>query len=302
MAESTKGQYESHLRNFWNFCEERDRSEGDGITYKLGIEFLTKLFGEGKSFSTINSARSAISQFVSLSDTQSSFGTHPVTARFMKGVYKLRPPTPKYTSTWDVALVLNFVRQSYADNTVLDLKHLSFKTAMLIALCSGQRMQTLCALDLKFLVMDQNKAIFHIKEILKTSKPGVSFSVSINRFIEDDRVCPFIALKSYIDASASLRGDESNLFISFQKPHKKITTQTLSRWLTGVMSSANVDVGFGAHSLRHASSSTAYKSGVNINSILSTVGWRNEKTFATFYRKDTENQEGNSFSEAILRQ
>ena len=37
-------------------------------------------------------------------------GKHPMMAKFMKGVFSLRPLEPKYFVTWDVRQVLDFLK------------------------------------------------------------------------------------------------------------------------------------------------------------------------------------------------
>ena len=39
-------------------------------------------------------------------------GQHPLVVRLMKGCYNLDSPRPRYTTTWDVGIVLNFMRRS----------------------------------------------------------------------------------------------------------------------------------------------------------------------------------------------
>ena len=60
-----------------------------------------------------------------------------ITSMRMKGVYKLRPPTPIYKATQDVEFVLDYLRSFSNDN--ITLKLLSFKCMPLIALARGQR-------------------------------------------------------------------------------------------------------------------------------------------------------------------
>ena len=60
-------------------------------------------------------------------------GQHPLVSRLMKGVYNLRPPWPKYSKTWDVGIVLRYLR-SMELNDKLTLKVLSLKLALLFAL------------------------------------------------------------------------------------------------------------------------------------------------------------------------
>ena len=45
-----------------------------------------------------------------MNDDRDSLGSHPLIARLLKGVYILRPPTPRYSSTWDVSKVTDYLR------------------------------------------------------------------------------------------------------------------------------------------------------------------------------------------------
>ena len=58
----------------------------------------------------------------------------------MKGVFNNRPFS-KYKTTWDVNLVLNYLKQISLDSVTL--KQLSQKCVMLLALLIGERIQTL---------------------------------------------------------------------------------------------------------------------------------------------------------------
>ena len=60
-------------------------------------------------------------------------GQHPLVTRLLKGAFNDRPPLPKYTSTWDVQVVLDYL-QSPGENENLSLKQLTWKTVMLLAL------------------------------------------------------------------------------------------------------------------------------------------------------------------------
>ena len=58
---------------------------------------------------------------------------------------------------------------------------------------------------------------------------------------------------------------------------------------------------FRAHSFRHASTSKVAHSGVNVDSILSHVGWRaNSSVFARFYNRPVLADNNEVFSNAVL--
>lgn len=74
------------------------------------VEFLTECYHEGKGYSTINTYRSALSTTLrSMHDDRGSLGSHPLVARLLKGVFILRPSTPRYSSTWDVSKVTDYL-------------------------------------------------------------------------------------------------------------------------------------------------------------------------------------------------
>ena len=94
------------------------------------VEFLTDCYHEGKGYSTINTYRSALSTTLcSMNDDRDSLGSHPLIARLLKGVYILRPPTPRYSSTWDVSKVTDYLK-TLAPLRELSLKSLTLKTVL----------------------------------------------------------------------------------------------------------------------------------------------------------------------------
>lgn len=294
LADGTKSQYEYHLRSLESFCLARKWADFLNIPLDLALDFLRSLLQQGKSYSTINSARSAISQYVQITDGDSQpFGAHPIVNKFMKGVFRTNPPNPKYQATWDVKVLLDHLRTIENSSS---LKELSTKLVCLLALVTGQRMQTLAALDIAFMVSEADKISFHIKTVLKTSKPGLNLIINIHEYVADTSICPMSCLTSYLDATKNLR-TSSNLFIAMQKPHKAASTQTLARWIAWGMGRAGIDKRFSAHSTRHASTSKAVMK-MPISDLLKTVGWANEATFAKFYRR-TVMKEG-TFSQAVL--
>ncbi|CAD6225830.1 GSCOCG00005746001-RA-CDS [Cotesia congregata] len=60
----------------------------------------------------------------------------------MKGVYKQKPPTPKYDCTWDTVPVLKYLESLHPLNS-LTTKEIGEKVATLLALTTAHRLQTL---------------------------------------------------------------------------------------------------------------------------------------------------------------
>ena len=86
----TQKQYATYLQKWVAFCSER---QVDYLAPSLNdaLNFLFTLYSKGLSYSTLNTARSAISTIVKIEG--SDFGTNPVVTRFMKGVFEARLPT-----------------------------------------------------------------------------------------------------------------------------------------------------------------------------------------------------------------
>ena len=244
--------------------------------------FLSQSFAEGKSSSTVNTYRSALSSTL-YPVNNVAVGSHPLVVKLLKGMYHLRTPLPCHSSTWDVAKVTSYLRTLFPLEQ-LNLKTLTMKTVMLCALSSAQREQTLCALDLYLKKQSQDCLSFVIAEHLKTSKPGKSLEVKFMSLPEDPSTMSTLA--EYILRTEKLCSS-SKLSISFIRPHKPVTTSTVGRWIKSVLSSAGIGTSvFKAHSVRGASVTNAYIKGVPIAEILRTAHWTNERTFRNYYLKE----------------
>ena len=94
-----------------------------------------------------------------------TFGEHPLVARFLKGVFELKPSLPRYAFVWDVGTVLRYM-QSMTPMTDMTLAMLTKKLTTLLALVTALRWQTLTSSesDIAFVQETQNKLIFTIRE------------------------------------------------------------------------------------------------------------------------------------------
>ena len=92
---------------------------------------------------------------------------------------------------------------------------------------------------------------------------------------------------------------KSKLFISYVKPFKELSRDTLTLWLRQVMAKAGLDVSKSSpHSTRAASVSAAHRASVNIDDILKTAGCSSECCFAKYYKKPII--AASSFANAVL--
>ena len=289
---ATCAQYASYVNKWKVFLHERKLSLDSLITVNIVLEFLTSLHEQGLSYSAINTARSAVSSVACLIDNI-SLKDHPLVNRFMRGIFNIKPSLPRYVHTWDVSIVLKYI-DNMGDSVTLCLKDLSLKLCMLFALISGQRAQTLAALDITQMFVYEDRVEFNINSLMKQSRP--SYHIKPLVFLKYDKctLCPVVTLQSYLQITKGLRTCTA-LFISTQKPHKAVSRDTISRWLKSMLCNAGIDTSvYKGHSTRSSCTSKVKSLGVPVNIIMDKAGWTKADTFAKFYDKksnvDTEFQ------------
>ena len=247
--------------------------------------------------SAINTARSALSSYITL-ENGTCVGQHPLVSRLMKGIFQEKPPRPKYTEIWDVSIVLSHLR-SLSPVDKLSLKELTLKLVVLILLVSGQRGQTVHLLSIDHMVPMNNCYTFQIVDHLKQSRPGVKNPIVELRPFKDKSLCVVTTLKEYLTRTQSLRGSESQLFISYTRPFRRVSRETISRWVKLVLTDSGIDtLRIKPHSTRAASTSAASNASVSLDDILHTAGWSSESTFAKFYNKPIVKE--NTFADQVL--
>lgn len=248
------------------------------------MDFLAELFESGLSYSALNTARSALATVVILPDGQ-SIGSHPLIKRMLRGVFLERPALPKYKVTWDVTLVLNFLKRMAPSRGLSLLQH-GQKLAMLLALLTGQRGQYLYLLDIRNIEFSNEQVKLRMGDLLKTSKPGNHLGeIVLQAFPQDQHLCVVTLLTNYLSRTHKLRGNETKLFIGGIAPHKGISRDSLARWLKTIMQQTGIDTQvFSPHSTRAASTSAGFQR-VPLDTILRTAGWSSDCMFRKFYNK-----------------
>lgn len=282
LSRSTTQQYNVTLKLWWNYCISNNHCVFDSsISYILS--FLTDQFNKGATYGTLNSHRSALSLFLG-----DNVGSNELIRRLLKGVFKLRPNLPKYKHTWDPQVVLNHIAEWYP-NSEITFDKITKKVVILLALCTGHRVQTLSLIKISNIVISTNGVRISISDIIKTSGPGKEHPVLFLPYFKDKpSICPASTLRDYLSATEDKRPPEvSNLLITVKRPHRGATAQSISRWIKQVLEESGVDVSvYSAHSTRHASTSAAAAAGVSVDVIRKAAGWTSSsQAFAKFYNR-----------------
>ena len=127
-------------------------------------------------------------------------GQHPLVSRFLRVIYSSHPPAPKYSTTWDVEVVLAHL-QSLPKDTQLSFTLLSHKVAMLMALSNADRCFDLAAMDL---TSHSNGVKFVIPDLTKIKQSGPPLE-AFYPSLPEEKLWPLMALRCYKERSGSLR-------------------------------------------------------------------------------------------------
>ena len=225
----TQKQYRTYLERWKLFCTSRKVNPLCG-TITNGIDFLGKQYKCGLTYSSLKTARCALS-IVILLPNRNTFGNHPLVTRLMKGVFELRPTLPRYNSIWNLSTVLDFIK-ALGPNEELSLKNVTLKCVTLVALLSGQRCQTIHALRISGMKETNGQIRFDISTLLKTSKPGKHQEpLTFKPYTYDSQLCVVKSLQQYIKQTSEVRNGADQLWLSYQKPHNPASKDTVSRWI-----------------------------------------------------------------------
>ncbi|XP_018359011.1 PREDICTED: uncharacterized protein LOC108758512 [Trachymyrmex cornetzi] len=237
ISDNTWKQYNSGLKKkWWSFCAIHKENPYQISANKL-LRFLTKMFSEGASYGSLNSFRSAISLV-----SHNNIGEDPMVCRFLRGVANLKPIGSRYAATWDPSIVLDKVKTWYPVES-LNLRELTEKTIILLALGTAHRAQTFASIDLENINQTKDGLEIQILDRLKTSRPGRAQPLLIVPFFDQKReLCIARTLLEYVKRTGPLRGDKKRLFVAVNKPHRSVSTQTISRWIKSVLGKCGIDI------------------------------------------------------------
>ena len=104
---TTKSRYATVLKRWENFCCRRKTDPFQPHVNDI-IEFLTEIYNLGIGYMSVWMGQTALNTIVML-PWFPNISEHPLIKRFIKGVFKTKPPKPRYTYTWDINKVLSYI-------------------------------------------------------------------------------------------------------------------------------------------------------------------------------------------------
>ena len=173
---------------------------------------------------TLHTARGAISAITI------STGSHPIISRFTRGIYRQTQPARRYQTIWDVQPVLSYL-SGLGPTENLDLKSLTLKVTLSVALVSAQRGQTLHMLNIAFMKDSSTSIECALPAHIKQSRPGYNPPLVILQAYPDDKSpCVFTCLKEYLADTTPQRNRKELIYYLHQ------ATQSY------LLSSAGIDI------------------------------------------------------------
>ena len=85
---------------------------------------------------------------------------HKQVCALLRSVFTKKPTQPRYTFTWDVQVVLDFVKNKWGNSNSQSDRDLTFKLVILLALTSASRACIIHCLDIYFMTRHANLVQF----------------------------------------------------------------------------------------------------------------------------------------------
>jgi hypothetical protein len=201
------------------------------------LEFLAFSTSNGKAYSTINVARSMLSTtFPTIDGIQ--IRKHPLVTKLMDGIFNLNPPKPKYQSTWNVEVVLDYLK-TIPDNENLNLSQISHKSqiVILLALTTLLRVSEIASIARQSITFFGDKVIFSLSKPRKAQHDGALHSLTLQKYLAEQKLCPVSCLGYYIYLTDVTRNDTNSqlLLMATIRPFKPVTGSTVGRWIKSIL-------------------------------------------------------------------
>ena len=313
-AATTQANYDPKWAHFKRWCSAKGR---DPFRCPLPqvFEYLNHLVKEGSAPATVRVYASSLTAHRG-PGMESIIGS-PAGHLFFRGLLRMKPPKRPAPPQWDVAEVLRTLcLPPFEPLEEASDRHLSIKTAFLVAVCTGFRVSDLEGLsvqdeclilqeDLSQVVLRPNPAF-----IGKSGPSAQIQPVTLAAFPppgEADReslqlLCPVRIIAAYLERTRPFRGSTCQLFVCCggKERGEAVKCRTISRWLVEAISAARDPAAGGtvtAHSTRGVSSSVALLRGVSFKDICLSARWSSSNTFCRYYLRDVGSK---SFSHAVL--
>ncbi|KAL0172543.1 hypothetical protein M9458_032854, partial [Cirrhinus mrigala] len=255
-APSTRRLYAFKWSVFSTWCSTRGKNPVS-CDISVILSFLQELLDKGRSPSTLKVYVAAIAASHAPIAGQ-SIGRNNLVVRFLKGSRRMNPSRPHTIPTWDLSTVLRALKSSpFEPLSDADLKTLTLKSALLLALVSVKRIGDLQALSISPSCLEfgpgDSKVILKPRHGYVPKVPSTPFRA---------QVVTLYALPSSEGDQEALRMKSDQLFVCFGGRNKG--QPPIPPWCVP----------------------TQQEAGVSMAEICAAAGWASPSTFTRFYSLD----------------
>ncbi|KAG1370665.1 hypothetical protein G6F61_011843 [Rhizopus arrhizus] len=302
IRQNTNRVYNNGWRKWEDWCKQQ-QPPVDPQEYNVDHVFKFLMDNRKYSVQHLNGIRSAIaSVFKVIHPTQPPLAQQEKIAQFFqaKRLQEIKIPKEADMITWDTDILTNFIKITWADNTLLTLTDLQFKTLSLLCLATMARPRSdigrLQFQNIHFKIEEGQaiSVIIHFTEAKETNIKSTQLGL-----VEDRELCPTTTLYFFIQKTASIRSSlpkDHTLFLTYldnkDKETSSVRPSTVSNWIKSIMNKAGIDITkYKAHSIRSASSTKAVEKSHSIQTVKQHANWSsNANTFERYYYKPTAQQ------------
>ncbi|KAG1957248.1 gastrula zinc finger protein XlCGF57.1-like [Pimephales promelas] len=254
--------------------------EGQRCSISVVLSFLQDGLERRLSPSTLKVYVAAISAYHKAVEGK-SLGNHDLIIRYLRGARRLYPPHPPLVPSWDLSVVLSSLqRPTFEPLQSVEIKFLSFKTVLLVALASIKRVGDLHAFSVDEACLEFLLGYSHV--ILRP-RPG---------YVPKVPTTPF---RDQVENLQALPLEEADPALALLCPKgRALSKQRLSHWIVDTIALAYQQqgrpclLGVTAHSTRSVASSWALAHGASLADICRAAGWATPNTFARFNNLQVE--------------
>ena len=167
---------------------------------------------------------------------------------------------------------------------------------MLLALATGQRVQTLWHLDIEWLTCTDEAFCFVIPNRLKQTAGNRATPDLYLPKSSEAQTCLWRCLYAYLVRTEDIRHD-TRLLVTMRAPHGHATRTTISRWMRCVLRKSGVNEQiYKAHSTRAAATSKAHMF-IPLQQVMAAADWATASTFRNHYQKQVSGR--GEFAKAV---
>ena len=174
----------------------------------------------------------------------SPVGQTALVKRLMKGILRQNIALSTYKEAWDMYLVLKYLI-SLPENPELDLKTISRKLSILLAIRAPTRTSEIVRFDTRFMQFRNNGVIFQFPGLSKTQSDCTPKEVFYAKFNENQKLCIVKSLESFLHITSKFRSSAKTkpcpLLRTLAKPHRGLSANSVASWIKQFLQLAGID-------------------------------------------------------------